>query len=109
MNLQKITDAYIEAVYFTEQTPDTPENEGLDLTTAFLAEAVEDCRAFVLAVQAAGIDPQADPDQIGHDFWFTRNGHGVGFWDRPEIYGQSDADALTDIARGFGEAYADFI
>lgn len=22
------------------------------------------------------------PEQIGHDFWLTRNGHGVGFWDR---------------------------
>jgi len=21
-------------------------------------------------------------DQIGHDFWLTRNGHGAGFWDR---------------------------
>lgn len=21
-------------------------------------------------------------DQGGHDFWLTRNGHGVGFWDR---------------------------
>jgi hypothetical protein len=23
-----------------------------------------------------------DPSQIGHDIWLTRNGHGVGFWDR---------------------------
>lgn len=21
-------------------------------------------------------------ERAGHDFWFTRNGHGVGFWDR---------------------------
>lgn len=21
-------------------------------------------------------------EQIGHDFWLTRNGHGAGFWDR---------------------------
>ena len=21
-------------------------------------------------------------EQAGHDFWLTRNGHGVGFWDR---------------------------
>jgi hypothetical protein len=21
-------------------------------------------------------------EQIGHDFWLTRNGHGCGFWDR---------------------------
>lgn len=23
-----------------------------------------------------------DPEQAGHDFWLTRNGHGTGFWDR---------------------------
>jgi len=23
-----------------------------------------------------------DSGQLGHDFWLTRNGHGVGFWDR---------------------------
>lgn len=23
--------------------------------------------------------------QAGRDFWFTRNGHGVGFWDRKEL------------------------
>lgn len=35
-----------------------------------------------------------------HDFWLTRNGHGVGFWDR----GLGDlGGALTDAAKGFGE------
>jgi hypothetical protein len=23
-----------------------------------------------------------DPEQVGHDFWLTRNHHGAGFWDR---------------------------
>ena len=23
-----------------------------------------------------------DSEQVGHDFWLTRNGHGAGFWDR---------------------------
>jgi hypothetical protein len=42
--------------------------------------------------------------QVGHDFWLTRNGHGAGFWDRPELYGgQENADKLTEIAREFGE------
>jgi len=25
---------------------------------------------------------EMDLDSIGHDFWLTRNGNGVGFWDR---------------------------
>jgi hypothetical protein len=24
-------------------------------------------------------------EQAGRDFWFTRQGHGVGFWDREEL------------------------
>jgi hypothetical protein len=40
--------------------------------------------------------------QAGRDFWFTRNGHGVGFWNRD--LGQV-GDDLADIAREFGEVY----
>jgi hypothetical protein len=39
-----------------------------------------DCASFVAdcANDLAGLDPE----QCGHDFWLTRNGHGAGFWDR---------------------------
>jgi len=38
-------------------------------------------------------------EQIGHDFWLTRNGHGAGFWDR----GLGDmGEKLTEIAKSFG-------
>ena len=36
-----------------------------------------------------------------HDFWLTRNGHGVGFWDRPEMYGEEMAKSLTGLAQTF--------
>ena len=42
---------------------------------------------------------------MGHDYWLTRNGHGAGFWDRPEIYGEVNAKKLTDISESFGEKY----
>lgn len=40
-------------------------------------------------------------EQMGHDFWLTRNRHGAGYWDRGlgEV-GQS----LTDMAHPYGEA-----
>jgi hypothetical protein len=45
--------------------------------------------------------PRADTwRQHGHDFAFTRNHHGVGFWDRG--YGHM-GDALTNAARAYGE------
>ena len=38
-------------------------------------------------------------DQIGHDFFLTRNHHGAGFWDR----GIGDVgDRLTNICKKFG-------
>ncbi len=37
-----------------------------------------------------------------HDFWLTRNGHGVGFPDRPEVYGDAIPD-LTGGAKRHGE------
>jgi len=39
-----------------------------------------DCEAFV-AEQWADLK-DLDPEQCGHDFWLTRCGHGVGYWDR---------------------------
>lgn len=39
---------------------------------------------------------------VGHDLWMTRNGHGVGFWDRPEIYGEAMAAKLTEACLAIG-------
>lgn len=46
-----------------------------------------------------------DAKAAGRDFWYTRNGHGVGFWDRDlgEV-----GDKLTKIAKSFGELYVSF-
>jgi len=39
-------------------------------------------------------------EQIGHDLWLTRNGHGAGFWDRdlPDGHGE----ILTKICKAMG-------
>jgi hypothetical protein len=39
--------------------------------------------------------------QIAHDFWLTRNGHGAGFWDGD--YPEALGDALTALAKTYGE------
>ena len=41
---------------------------------------------------------------LGHDFWLTRNGHGVGFWDRG--FPGSLGDELSDMTRPYGETSA---
>ena len=40
-------------------------------------------------------------EQVGHDFWLTRNHHGAGVWDRglPEELGKR----LTDAMQAYGE------
>ena len=42
--------------------------------------------------------------QAGTDFWLNRNGHGAGYWDRAEIYGEAQATALDKAATAFNEA-----
>lgn len=41
-------------------------------------------------------------EQAAHDFCLTRNGHGTGFWDRPEIWGEENAEKLTEAAKVYG-------
>lgn len=79
-----------------------------------------DCESFLIAnrelleelISAAGDCGYGDHPDCGtrdpvaaacaHDLWLTRNGHGVGFWDRdlPESLG----DRLTEAAKKMGEA-----
>jgi hypothetical protein len=46
-----------------------------------------------------------DREAAGRDFWYTRNGHGVGFWDRG-FKGRAGAIAqrLSDSASAFRES-----
>lgn len=44
------------------------------------------------------------PEQFGHDFWLTRNGHGAGFWDRYYAPpGEAIGRRLTDAAHAYGD------
>lgn len=70
-----------------------------------LAEQLADCERFQ-AENAALLAQAGDSEQNGMDFWFTRNGHGVGFWDRG--YTDEIADPLTAACKKFGECYVTF-
>lgn len=72
------------------------------VTKASRAKAIEDCKAFLAK---CGKDYDAmSPWDMGSNFWYTRNGHGVGFWDRDL---EETGDRLTDIAQSFGECHLD--
>lgn len=107
--LDAFTQAYIEALFWTEEAPGVSTEEWLatddhdggsipgdvgfaDLAPEALAAIVADCAKFQadnaadLEEATTGGHGQNGRDytlaSAGHDYWLTRNGHGAGFWDR---------------------------
>lgn len=121
--LDSFTQGYIEALFFTEEEQlceesgremptvavnlETMESRFVggdspgfgDLAADTLARIVFDCEQFQTANAALleeAYDRDYDAAQAGRDFWYTRNGHGVGYWDRKELEPDSDEyEALT--------------
>ncbi len=93
--LPAIVRGYIEAAFFTgvrfwpvDGEPFEVEEVGfLDLDPEGLEQMktdalrfwIENRRDIAAAIEAA---PEYDLTRAGHDLWFSRNGHGTGFWDR---------------------------
>lgn len=74
---------------------------GIELAT--LKRMQVDCIKF----QAENADDLSgvDSGDAGHRFWLNRNGHGTGYWDYPEVYGEDGAKRLSDASRAYGETY----
>jgi hypothetical protein len=95
--------AYIEAAYFTSTGDNDEPNSEAELSVQGRDLAISDCTEFVLLAHAHLDEVYAnfpyDEASAGRDFWYTRNGHGVGFWDRD--LGDL-GDVLSELARQFG-------
>jgi hypothetical protein len=101
-----VLSAYAQAALFTE-TDDEGEpldrNRYLiDIDADSVAKMLKDCEKFVKELSEGGWVDYWTDDEIGHNFWLTRNGHGTGFWDRDR--GET-GEATSKIARRFGEAH----
>lgn len=117
MDLEQFLRAYIIAALWSSNDgsdesggePMDSNYDADDLAPATLVSMREDCAKF-LADNAAdlalyeearpGNEQYSSADLAGHDFWLTRNGHGVGFWDRD--IGEL-GDRLTTAAHAFTE------
>ena len=99
-DLDTILAHYIAAVVFTEAADDI-DFELNRFSPAALEKSKADVNKFVADAGDLLTDDWSD-DQVGHDIWLTRNGHGAGFWDRQLPNG----DELSDIARAMGERSA---
>lgn len=80
-----------------EPIPMDEEHDITDLTDDAWRSFREDVTAFVesnaadVAAWVRAFD--GDVEQVGHDLWLTRNGHGAGFWDR--FYGDEPRDVVS--------------
>lgn len=111
-NLNAFIAGYIEALFFadtaTNSDGETVEHlSGLDLSPAAMEECRAECAQFLdlagskVMLAIAGSDDY-DHTQAGRDFWFSRQGHGAGFWDRGlGMVG----DDLHNVAEHFGEKH----
>jgi hypothetical protein len=97
--------AYIECLLWSScDDQDEPLDKNYDisdLAPETIEQIKKDCDAFI--EKCGPLLDDLDDSQSGHDFWLTRNRHGVGFWDRG--LGET-GEQLTKIAHSFGERWA---
>ena len=114
--LDAFTRSYIETAIWISTVPgDNPncddpmddEYSASDLAEETLRRMADECEQFqeealklVWAATKLTMN-RKEQEQMGHDFWLTRNGHGAGFWDGdyPEPLGQE----LTELSKSYGE------
>lgn len=102
IRLEEMLTGYIEcALWSSMHGEDHFDELDYDLSEPTREGMKEDCRRFLEKIDHASLPfEEMNPEQIGHDFWLTRNGHGAGFWDR----GLGElGEILTKISESFGE------
>jgi len=108
LNFSLFVAAYIECAFFTDTGEgDQPPADG-ELAESARADATFDCGHFVdearSLLEEAVTRVGYDSTRAGHDFWYTRNGHGVGYWGRDELSEDGLGDRLSEIAKRQGGA-----
>jgi len=122
--LDSFARGYLEAAFFTETNEmydsaeweseqaqddiregrcggDIPRDSSVaELAPESLASAIADCAAFQSAnaeLLELAYARDYEPEQAGRKFWFTRNGHGVGYWDRPQLDYRHAAETVESL------------
>ena len=112
--IDQVMDGYVLAALWSTNDESTPsggepldKNYGwLDIDGETLAWMRNDCKRFMEENTSAirrfmweTEKTEHEYDYIGHDFWLTRNGHGVGLWDRNA---GAVSESLTKVCHKFG-------
>lgn len=116
--IDSFTDAYIAAaLWSTNDESDDAGGQPLDrnyspenIAPESMQRMLADCAHFQTTYGHLLIDEHIEhrrgkstpQEMAGHDFWMTRNRHGVGFWDGD--WNARVEAVLTEAARSYGEA-----
>lgn len=117
--VDKILDGYLKAAQWSTSGTHPRTGEEVEHLMDFgIAESVvgeqrRECTRFYLAagpdlgafvdLYPSRVSAEHDPwEAIGHDLWLTRNGHGVGFWDRNMGRVGERLTALCGHGKAFG-------
>lgn len=101
----RFAEAYMDCALWSSMDEDgNPLDDGRDLNDIHSDaqdQIRKECDDFIDYASELLEESELDPEQAGHDFWLTRNGHGAGFWDR----GLGEVgDALSRAAKTFGSS-----
>jgi len=98
---------YMIAALWTEEYDTKTIN---DIPDNIAKEMKKDCEIFIDSALGDNLfsthnqeSQYSLEEQAGHDFWLTRNGHGAGFWDRVEVWGEENKNKLSKLCEEFGE------
>ena len=102
--MEDFVEGYLAAAMFTSQTnlPAGRYEPDFDAVPDHVhADAVRTVQRFLMAVPEAL--RQEDWHEVGRHLWYTRNGHGTGFWDGS--FEEPFASAANKYAESLGEDY----
>lgn len=105
--IQNVLQHYVHAALWSSVNIDNEEEEFLDenysiddIDEGVLKRMVIDIHNFIKENDDAIKQSGMSDEQLGHDLWLTRNGHGAGFWDRG--YDEVISEKLTSAAMKMG-------
>lgn len=107
---QQFVTAYFKAALWSTSasTPDDPDDEqaleewATKEDIAPRTREIMEAEALAFYHQNWAFIPDPLIEQAGYDFWLTRNQHGSGFWDSPNVWGDAEP-LLTERAHAAGE------
>jgi hypothetical protein len=116
-HLGHVLKGYLECAKWADCPEESPNAR---FTKSAIETARKDCAEFLAACgplyfQAINCDGYS-ATQFGHDFWLTRCGHGVGFWDRDELQEKAiqnwfatDRNGKTYTLNDRGDSLGDYL